>query len=394
MGNREITMIVVCFPFIGDVLGGSHVSAAGLIRNLDRSRYQPLVVLHDIEGPVAAYFRKENIAFEQAPVRNQLQRLQLRNFGAVMKVARSLPSLVSFLKSKRVNIVHTNDGRSHVVWGLAARIAGARLLWHHRSDNASIGLHLLAPILANRVACVSKFAAPKPGFYSAASKATVIFSPFDVEKSERFDRLQSRNMVLAETGAAPDTHLLGFVGNLVDRKRPLVFLQTIAELRNLAPGSRFMGLYLGSSLGEMEQRVNAKASELGVSEFIRFLGYRHPGEAWIAGFDALLVPSVGEPLGRTMVEAMLLGTPVIAANSGGNPEAIETHTGILVPPDDPIAMAKAYLDLSRSPQERGRVVEAAKRMCSEKFSTARHIYAVSRLYDQMIASRGLISSYG
>ncbi len=53
--------VIVCLPFIGDLVGGSHMSSLGLIRNLPRSRFVPLVVLHDTDGPVADLFRREGI---------------------------------------------------------------------------------------------------------------------------------------------------------------------------------------------------------------------------------------------------------------------------------------------------------------------------------------------
>jgi hypothetical protein len=58
---------VVCFPFVGDVVGGSHISALNLIRRIDRRRFEPLVLLHAPDGPVAELFRREGIVFEPAP---------------------------------------------------------------------------------------------------------------------------------------------------------------------------------------------------------------------------------------------------------------------------------------------------------------------------------------
>jgi glycosyltransferase involved in cell wall biosynthesis len=67
---------------------------------------------------------------------------------------------------------------------------------------------------------------------------------------------------------------------------------------------------------------------------VKLMGYRSPGPFWIAACDQLVVPAVGEPFGRTLVEAMLVGTPVVAARSGGNMEALEGGMGLLVEPDD------------------------------------------------------------
>lgn len=377
--------IVVCFPFIGDRLGGSHVSALGLIKGLEGTRFRPLVVVHQMEGPVADFFHREGVPFVGAPAKNRLERANIRNATAVFNIFHTLPAFVAFLRSRKVAIVHTNDGRVHVAWGIAARLAGAKLLWHHRGDQASIGLRLVAPWLANRVASVSRFSSPVPGIFSAARKSSVIYSPFDVTKSLQFDSGTSREMILKETGESPDTHFLGYVGTLVARKRPLVFVEAIAALKALEPQKSFAGLFLGPALNELDRTAREKARQLGISDSIHFMGYRYPGEAWIAGLDALLVPSVDEPLGRTLVEAMLLGTPVIAADSGGNPEAIsDGKTGKLVPVDNPRALAAAYLELAYHPSQRAAIVENARRDAGSRFSAERHVDSVTALYRAMI----------
>jgi glycosyltransferase involved in cell wall biosynthesis len=377
--------ITVCFPFIGDKLGGSHVSALGLIKGLDRALFKPLVVLHETEGPVADFFRREGVQFETAPVKNSLERLKVRNVGSLLNIIRTLPVLTAYLRAQKVAIVHTNDGRIHVAWGAAARLSGAKLLWHHRGDQGAIGLRLVAPCLASHVVSVSKFAAPKPGIFTAAHKSSVIFSPFDVSKALQFDRKKSRQMILKEIGEMQDVHLLGYVGNLVARKRPLLFVEAIAALKSIAPQLRCVGLFLGSALDELDQATKERARQLGVDDRVYFLGYRHPGEAWIAGLNALFVPSIGEPLGRTLVEAMLLGTPVIATDSGGNPEAIEDgQTGKIVRPEDPLAFASAYLDLTERPYDLARIVKNAQVEARERFSAERHVKAVETIYHALV----------
>src|SRR3546814_16641998 len=90
------------------------------------------------------------------------------------------------------------------------------------------------------------------------------------------------------------------------------------------------------------------------------MGFRHPSEPWMAACDALLVTAVDEPFGRTLIEAMLLETPDIAANSGGNPEAIEDgENGLIVPPDDPESFADAALALIDDPARAQRIAVTA-----------------------------------
>lgn len=380
-------IVVVCFPFIGDFVGGSHVSALGLIRNLDKSRFLPLVVLHYPDGPVADLFRREGVSFETAPALNRLSLAGPRNFRTALNVVRTVPALVKFLKARNVRIVHTNDGRTHVVWGFAARLAGMKHLWHHRGDASSFGLRHISPWLPSRMVAVSKFASPHPGLFSSAVRCAVVHSPFDVEKMITIERGVARRKVLAEIRCAPETKLIGYVGTLEERKRPIVFVEVLAALRQLAPDLKIAGLFLGNALNGLDNAARSRAEALGISEYIHFMGFRYPGEPWIAGLDVLLVTAVREPLGRTLVEAMLLGTPVIGANSGGNPEVIEHgRTGLLVRPDDAKEFAKACLELFQDVARQTTIVESARTEARARFSVQNHVRAITAIYESFVRS--------
>lgn len=381
---------VVCFPFIGDLVGGSHMSSLGLIQNLPRSRFVPLVVLHQTDGPVADLFRREGIDFVAAPVLNRLERAAPRNGAAVVNVMRTLPALVPFLRANNASIVHTNDGRTHLIWGLAARVAGSKHLWHHRGDATSFGLRRVAPWLPNRLVAVSKFASPRPGLFSAAGKCSVVHSPFDVMKMDGFERVEARENVLAAIGCSPDTKLLGYVGTLVDRKRPILFVEAVAALKRLSPETKVAGLFFGNALNGLDDAARSRAEALGIADCIHFMGFRYPGEPWIAGLDALLVTAVNEPLGRTLVEAMLLATPVIAADSGGNPEVVENgKTGMLVRADDPDEFAKACLVLFSNAALREHIVETARKEVRARFSFERHVQAITSVYEELMGVTGI-----
>ena len=201
------------------------------------------------------------------------------------------------------------------------------------------------------------------------------------------ERRAARTTVLAEIGCTPDTRLLGYVGTLVERKRPLVFVEAFAALKRMAPDMKLAGLFIGNSLNGLDDLARSRAEALGVGDSIHFLGFRYPGEDWIAALDVLLVPSVDEPLGRTLVEAMLLGTPVVAADSGGTPEAIEDgETGLLVRPDEPEEFAKTCLRLFRDSSLREHIVETARSKARVRFSIERHVHEIALVYEELLAS--------
>lgn len=376
---------VVCFPFIGDRVGGSHVSALSLIRHLDPARFMPLIVVHRPEGPLASLLQKEGLPFEAAPVADHLELFAPHDWRAGVQVLSALPRLARFLRARRAALVHTNDGRMHLTWGLAARLAGSRLLWHHRSDPRAFGLRFVAPWAAHHVVAVSRFASPRSGRFLAARRSSVVHSPFDVPGLVAIDRAACRARLVAELGCPPETCFLGYFGTLVARKRPLAFVEIIAALKHLAPDLPVMGLLFGHAIENFDAAVAARAEALQVADAVRLMGFRYPGEAWLAACDLLLVPAIDEPFGRTLIEAMLVGTPVIATASGGNPEALrDDETGFLVPPEDIAGFARRSLQLLRDPALRQQISAAARADALDRFGIERHADAIMRIYAQLL----------
>ncbi len=373
--------VIVCFPFVGDRLGGSSISALNLIRHLDRQRYEPLILMHVVDGAAARLFKKEQLPFEQAPIRECATGTERAD--DVRFLLRSTGPLASFLRRRGVGIVHTTDGRMHATWGPPSRLAGAKMLWHHRANPRAVGLRFLAPWVADQVVAVSQFSLPQPGLISAARKSTVIHNPFATDAAP-IDRGEARRALLAELGRGPDVHVVGFVGNLYERKRPLVFVETIAHMLASDPGLEIVAPMFGERR-EGGAEVTAAIERHGLAGRVCLMGFRYPPEPWIAACDLLLVPSVEEPFGRSLIEAMLLGTPLIAADSGGNPEIIrQGETGYLVPPDDPDAFAERALVLLRDAGARAAIAAKGRADAVSRFDMQRHAQSIMQIYDSIL----------
>lgn len=375
--------ITICFPFAGNQVGGSHISALGLLNGLDRSRYRVLIVPQYADGAVARLFAGHEMIADPSLLWTDFVPGEPFGPGKFARTLRAIPGMVRFLRQHKVDIVHSNDGRTHAIWGVAARLAGARLLWHHRGDPDAKGLRYLAPLIASRIVAVSQFAlsAPRPG--STARRAQVIHSPFDVTVS--VDRQEARETLLRDTGLPANTLVLAYFGNFISRKRPLAFIETVARVRELMPDRPVAGLMFGSSDSPaMDMAMTQAIDRHGAQDIIRIMGWKSPGSFWIAACDQLVVPAIGEPFGRTLIEAMLVGTPVIATRSGGNVEALQDGVlGPLVPPDDAEALAAQSVRLAQDPSLTARLSEQAKRDARNRFGEKQHVAKVSAIYEQL-----------
>jgi glycosyltransferase involved in cell wall biosynthesis len=179
--------------------------------------------------------------------------------------------------------------------------------------------------------------------------------------------------------------MCGYFGLFNPRKRPLAFIEAVCRLRQIADRP-VVGLMFGEAEDAATEAAMAErlASTDGAAA-VRLMGYRSPGSDWIGGCDLLLVAAVDEPLGRTLVEAMLVGTPVVATRSGGNPEAILDGLGMLVPPDDAAAMAQAAKLLLEDESACAGMVTRARASAMERFTAERHVAAIASIYRKLVA---------
>jgi glycosyltransferase involved in cell wall biosynthesis len=366
---------------VGDTVGGSHVSATELISALPADAVEPLVLVHR-DGLLADYLRGRGIDFVLAP------KIDIVADGAIAAqvpaMARSAARLAPFLWRRRIDVVHTNDIRMHLSWGLAARCAGSKFIWHQRSADNSRRLAAYAR-LAHRVLTVSQYC--KSQLHSSFGlRAKVVVNPF-CEPSQGLDRVAARRQVLGELGADAGTRLVGFIGNLIERKRPLQFVEMAARLQ-ARKHDDLLFIMLGDPRQPQRGMVESRIASLGLQHRCVLMGMRFPIEPWIMACDMIVAPAVAEPFGRAVAEPMLLGTPVVAADDGGNPEILKHRvTGLLVRPDDPDAFAAAAAELLENRDFALTLSRKALDHARRCFSRQRHVEAILQIYAEETCGR-------
>jgi glycosyltransferase involved in cell wall biosynthesis len=161
------------------------------------------------------------------------------------------------------------------------------------------------------------------------------------------DKMAARGQV----GLPEDKQVVSFIGNVVAEKGPDIFVESIGRLdRSLLPGLVVVVVGGGPLAGPLRSRAEA----LGLGGIVRFVGRRHPDEIplWMAASDLLCLASRREGCPNVVLEALASGRPVVAARVGAVPDLIGDGNGIIVPPDDPDALASAIqraLDRSWEP---------------------------------------------
>jgi glycosyltransferase involved in cell wall biosynthesis len=292
--------------------------------------------------------------------------------------------------ARRHDVIYANSQKAFVLAALATLFARRPLVWHLHDiiDGAHFGSMqrrlqvALANRLASRVIVPSEAAAA--AFVDAGGRRDLVaVVPNGVSVAPD---LSARDAIRKELGL-PDAPLAGVFSRLAPWKGQHVLLQAIARL----PGVH--GVIVGDALfGESDYaaRLRALAAELGIAERVHFLGHRHDVPKLMHAVDVMVHPSVDpEPFGRTLVEAMLAGVPVIATDTGAASDILEGgKAGTLVRPDDADAIAAAIARALADPAALRSQLDYAAGRARTHYGVAQMLNSVSALIQRVAVKTG------
>ena len=189
--------------------------------------------------------------------------------------------------------------------------------------------------------------------------------------------------VLAEFDIMSEHLVVGMVANLnraVKGVRHL--LDAVPRVRDEFPHVRF--LIVGDGLDR--RNLEAQARALGVTPWVVFTGFRPDVARLYRAMDVSVLTSLSEGLSITVLESMSHGLPVVATSVGGNPEVVRhEETGLLVPPEDPSAVAQALVRILGDPEERRAMGAAGRREVARRFALSRVADRYRQVYRELLA---------
>ena len=212
-------------------------------------------------------------------------------------------------------------------------------------------------------------------------KRIVCVSDFLADKVRRTP-LRSRPLSVVPNGTGLPSHerptpadgpvRLGIVGRISVQKRHRLLLEALARLP--------AGSFRLSIVGGVDKGLQEQAAALGLADRVSWPGFVGDLGAIYRGLDVVVAPAVEEGFGMTVIEAGAHGLPVVAARSGAFPEVVRHgETGLLVPPDDVEALAKALTQLVADRDLRQRLGKAGRARIAASFT-------VERMADRFVAA--------
>jgi glycosyltransferase involved in cell wall biosynthesis len=179
------------------------------------------------------------------------------------------------------------------------------------------------------------------------------------------------------------------VARLVEKKGTAYLLEAFARIAGAHAGARLVVI----GAGPLRERLEQRAAELGIGARVVWLGALPHAQVrqWLRRAAVFCLPSCtaasgdAEGLPISVLEAAASGTPVIATQHGGIPEAVEHGTsGLLVPERDACALADALDALLSSESLQRGMGTAARRVAESRFDLQRQTHALERLYEAVL----------
>ncbi|MFD1881007.1 glycosyltransferase family 4 protein [Paracoccus pacificus] len=178
---------------------------------------------------------------------------------------------------------------------------------------------------------------------------------------------------------------LGMLSRLEPVKGHDIALEAVHLLQNDLP---LRLVIIGPDNTDWARQMKAKTIELGLQDRVEFKGEASDLRGVFDGIDLMLAPSRREALSLSLIEAGAAGRPSIGARIGGIPEVIEDgRSGLLVPPEDPPALAEAIQRLGRDDALRQRMGQAAREVYEARFTEEVMVRRTEAIYEQAIRNR-------
>ncbi len=368
-------------------IGGTERHVVNLGHALDRSSFDLTFACLKRFGDLLAEIDTRRIPISEYRVKSLYPHKTLRE---QLKFARDL-------RRNRTHIVHSYNAYANIFALPAARLARTPLVIASIRDT---GIYLtptqsrVQRFLCRFADCILVNAEAVRRWLEGqgypSEKIAVIRNGVDLA---RFRPRPGNGAIRRSLGLPPRSPLVAVFARLDQNKGIEYFLEAAAIVAARNPGVRFLivgdkfVLKEGAIVGDVAHResLEGRARRLGLEGRVAFTGFRLDVPEILAEVSVSVLPSLSEGLPNAVLESMAAGVPVVATRVGGIPEAVEDGlSGMLVPPGDGAALARAIGMLLEKPELARRLGRAGRERVEVSFSLDRMVRRTQGLYVGML----------
>ena len=343
-------------------IGGGESHLLSLVENLDRSRFEP-VVLSFTDGPMIDRLKAMGV---ETHVIHTLRPFDFTKWKLVKQL----------LNDKKIELVHAHGTRasSNVLW--AAKSLGIPVIytvhgWSFHPDQKPLVRHIRVlgeKYIASRTALNISVSASNQQTgknFIPSFQSIVINNGIDQQK---FNPNKQYKDIRKELNIAHDALLVLFIARFTSHKQPLALIEAFAKAQALHPKLHLLMVGDGDQKNEAIQLI----SQLKLGNKITLESFRQDVPDVLASADIFVLPSLWEGLPIGLLEAMAMGKAIIASNVDGTSEVVQhDENGWLVETDQLVSnLANALVQLSTDEEKRNRYQQQALKTVNEKYNAA------------------------
>ena len=406
---RRKAMKRILYIHHGGSLGGAPLSLLFLLQQLDRSRYEP-IVLFLADGPVVERFRAAGFETHIANDISDFSQTELVWYGNTLwwqlpgKALRFSPSVAAVRRHLRYfkpDLVHLNSSTLAAA-AQAAYQVGTPIVWHIREPLARGYFGIRRSWLrrrisrhATRVVAISEYDAAQ---LMPSDHIRVIYNFVDFVA---FDRSIGSAVARASLNLTPAQHVVTMLGGCSAPKGTLTFVRALPLVREYFPTVNFLLAGPNPSIGASQPLVSmlkrlfrsdaynravmSAADPFIASGSLRFLGLRDDVPPLLAASNLLVFPSVVPHFARPVIEAGAMAKPVVASDIGCLPELVRhEENGLLIPPNDHRKLADAIITILSDPERAAAMGEGGYRRARELFDAGNNAARTFAVYQELL----------
>lgn len=297
---------------------------------------------------------------------------------------RAIQQLCRIIREREIDIIHTHGYKSDLLGLVAARRTGITAVSTPHGFSGNVGFKLRTFIKLGTMA-LRYFDAVAPLSTQLLDDMRRFGVPDQrvqfIENGVDLTELEALRRDLQATPTVPESFHLGYVGQIIPRKGIRDLLQAFNALWQHLPHVRLSLVGDGAQRAEME----AFAATLPAAAHIEFLGFRSDRLELVRSFDAFALTSSLEGIPRCLMEAMAIGTPVVAYDIPGVDQLIRhEQTGLLAPLGDWQALAEQLQRLAHDATLAQQLAQQGRALVDQRFSAQRMATEYDQLFRRLL----------
>lgn len=332
---------------------------------------------------------KWNVLFQTQPSAPLGIRLKERGIAVIEKPMRgeydlrAAWRLASLLDEKSIHIIHAHDAHAHALsWLATMRHPDVKVVVTRRVDFPVGGNPISAlKYKSKRIHYIAISNGVKEAMMRGGvpeERIDLVFSGVD---PRRFESIRDGAAFRKEHGIQEDEIFIGNAAALTDHKGQIYLIEAAPYVLERFPRARF--LIMGE--GELRPLLQQRIQELNLSGKVILTGHlSNIGEAY-AAMDLFVLSSHLEGLCTALIDALMMGVPVVATRAGGVPDVIwDGECGLLAEPRNPKSLGECINKLLSDKDMQNRFIEKGKARSHELFTAEKMIQGTMHVYEKIL----------